>query len=119
MGDPFLDSILRGLEGELDPNKFERCVTELIRLSDYPGTAHVPGGNDAGMDGAVLDREGGSPFPIITTTQKDVVQNLVKSLRRTFKNIRCERPFSRPRAVSAQICDEGFPPELCVKRWRQ
>jgi hypothetical protein len=39
-------------------------------VTDDPGIAHIPGGNDARMDGAVLDKEGGPPISLITTTKR-------------------------------------------------
>jgi hypothetical protein len=76
--DPFYRKILEALAGPLDPQRFERCMGDLLRR-DFPGLVPVPGGNDAGTDGLIPDGEG-EPFPLICTTGEDVIGNLTKSL---------------------------------------
>jgi hypothetical protein len=77
--DPFYQQIIDALGRQLDPDLFEKCAADLLR-KDFPGLVPVRGGSDAGMDGAVADRED-IPFPLISTTGKDVIGNLTKNLR--------------------------------------
>ena len=79
--DPFYNQIINGLKGKLDPDLFEECVIELIRRYDGYFAVPILGGQDGGMDGAVADGEG-EPFPVITTTGKDVIGNMTKNLER-------------------------------------
>lgn len=79
--DPFYNQIVNGLKGKLDPDLFEECVIELIRRHDGYFAVPILGGQDGGMDGAVADGEG-EPFPVITTTGKDVIGNMTKNLKR-------------------------------------
>lgn len=76
--DPFYQQIIRSLEGELDSEDFERCAQDLLR-SIYPTLVPVRGGVDSGMDGAIADGEG-SAYPLVCTTETDVIGNLTKSL---------------------------------------
>lgn len=76
--DPFHQQILDALGQHLDPQVFELCMTDLLR-GVFPGLVPVPGGNDAGMDGAVAQTEG-EPFPLVCTTGDDVHGNLAGSL---------------------------------------
>lgn len=76
--DPFYQQITKGLEGELDPVTFERCVVDLL-AEVYPGLTPMPGGQDAGMDGAIAEGEG-EPYPLVVTTAADVIGNLTRSL---------------------------------------
>lgn len=78
MRDPHYQKILDALGRELDPNLFEECVADLLR-NDFPTLAPVPGGNDAGMDGAIADFKD-IAFPLVTTTGKDLLRNLRKNL---------------------------------------
>jgi len=82
--DPFYKSIWKALDGRLDPGVFEECVTDLLR-STHPTLVPVPGGNDAGMDGAIADRKG-EAYPLVCTTRKDVRRNLRESLKSYIKN---------------------------------
>jgi hypothetical protein len=79
MRDSFYQEIIRKLNGRLDPELFERCATDILR-KNHPGLVPVPGGNDAGMDGAVFDEEGPA-YPLICTIQEDVIGNLNGSLK--------------------------------------
>ncbi len=79
--DPFYGKIIERLNGQLDPNTFEACVVDLLRTQDGLFAVPIPGGSDSGMDGAVADFEG-EPFPVVTTTAKDVIGNLRKNLDR-------------------------------------
>ena len=76
--DPFYQQIIERLEGQLDPELFERCAADLLR-DGYPTLVPIRGGQDAGMDGAIADGEG-RPFPLVSTTGKDVIGNLTRNL---------------------------------------
>ena len=76
--DPFYKDIIQGLNGSLDPELFEQCASDLLR-NIYPGLVPIRGGSDAGMDGAISDG-GGVAFPLVATTQGDVIGNLTKNL---------------------------------------
>jgi hypothetical protein len=82
--DPFYQDIIRGLNGELDPELFEQCAADILRAI-YPGLVPIRGGSDTGMDGAISDAEGVA-FPLVTTTQEDVIGNLTKNLKSYLKN---------------------------------
>ncbi len=77
--DPFYKDITEGLNSKLDPELFEQCATDLLR-DIYPGLVPIRGGSDAGMDGAISDTEGVA-YPLVSTTQEDVIGNLTKSLK--------------------------------------
>ena len=77
--DPFYRDIIEALNGKLDPELFEQCATDLLR-DIYPGLVPIRGGSDAGMDGAIGDTEGVA-FPLVATTQENVIGNFTKSLK--------------------------------------
>jgi len=77
--DPFYQDIIERLKGKLDPELFEQCAADLLR-NIYPGLVPIRGGSDAGMDGAIGDAEGVA-YPLVSTTQHDVIGNLTKSLK--------------------------------------
>ena len=77
--DPYYRAIIQGLDGKIDPDVFEKCAADILR-DVYPGLVPIPGGQDAGMDGAIADGRG-EAFPLITTTQKNVIGNLTKNLK--------------------------------------
>ena len=54
--DPFFQEIIKSLGQHLDPGQFEDCVNDLL-IDVYPSLVPVPGGQDAGMDGAIGDGE--------------------------------------------------------------
>lgn len=83
-GDQMFQQILEGLQKELNPSVFELCAADLIR-ADFKPTVPVVGGKDGGMDGAIADLDG-EPFPIVCTTQEDVIGNLTKSLDSYLEN---------------------------------
>ena len=77
--DPFYRKVIERLQGTLEPELFERCAADLLRkihLTLVP----IRGGTDLGMDGAIADEEG-EPFPLVSTTGKDVIGNLTRNLR--------------------------------------
>jgi hypothetical protein len=76
--DPFYEQILAGLNGTLNPQEFEDCMADLLREL-FPTLVPVHGGTDSGMDGAIADGEG-EPYPLVTTTAKDVRRNLRKNI---------------------------------------
>jgi hypothetical protein len=81
--DPFYNQIIHNLEKPLDPQAFEACACDVLR-DIYPTLVPIPGGNDAGMDGAVADGEGRA-YSLIATTEENVIDNLTKSLL-SYKN---------------------------------
>ena len=83
--DPFYNQIVERLNQQLDPDTFEKCACLILR-EFHPTLVPIPGGSDAGMDGAVSDGQGRA-FPLICTTQKDVIGNLTKSLKSYKKQI--------------------------------
>jgi len=82
--DPLYNQILCNLEKPLDPQAFEACVCDVLKDS-YPTLVPIPGGSDAGMDGAVADGEGRA-YPLVATTGEDVITNLTKSLQSYKRN---------------------------------
>ncbi|MFH1115053.1 MAG: hypothetical protein V1792_14170 [Pseudomonadota bacterium] len=76
--DPIYGQIVDRLNGTLDPDLFEQCAADLLR-DIYPGLTPMPGGTDSGMDGAIGDGLA-EPFPLVTTTAKDVIGNLTRNL---------------------------------------
>lgn len=84
MTDPYLQEILEGLEGDLDPHLFEECAVDLLR-EDFLSLVRVHGGQDAGMDGAVADGDG-EPYPFIVTTAQSPIRNLTKNLSSYLEN---------------------------------
>ncbi len=74
-------AILDALNGDLNPAAFEACAVDLLRRV-WPGLVPVRGGHDDGFDGAVADTRGHAPFPLISTTAKDLTGNLRRNLRR-------------------------------------
>ncbi|MEP7122312.1 MAG: hypothetical protein ABJE95_15430 [Byssovorax sp.] len=99
--DPFFKSIYDGLAGKLDPAVFEDCAVDLLRQI-HPTIAPIPGGNDAGMDGAIADDKG-EAYPLICTTAKDVLRNLTKSLRSYKKN-------KLPRRIAVLVTSQAITP---------
>ena len=82
--DPFYQDIIQGLSGRLDPELFEQCAADLLR-NIYPGLVPIRGGSDAGMDGAISDAEGVA-FPLVSTTQENVIGNLTKNVNSYLQN---------------------------------
>jgi hypothetical protein len=76
--DPFYNDIVDCLDRRLDPELFERCATDLLR-DEWPTLVPIRGGTDAGMDGAIADGQGPA-FSLVSTTAKDVIGNLTRSL---------------------------------------
>ena len=78
--DPHHGAILAGLNSDLDPATFEACAADLIQR-EWPGLVPVRGGQDDGFDGAIADGSRHEPFPLVTTTAKDLTGNLRRNLR--------------------------------------
>ncbi|HEV3052396.1 MAG TPA: hypothetical protein VGX50_18940, partial [Longimicrobium sp.] len=76
--DPLYRDIEQGLQGKIDGDLFEQCAADLLRQI-YPGLVPVRGGGDAGMDGAISDGDD-PPLPLICTTEKNVLDNLRRSI---------------------------------------
>lgn len=91
--DPLYQSILKGLDGHIDHDAFQRCASDLLRDA-HPTLVPISGGNDAGFDGAIGTADG--PFPLIVTTRKDVIGNVRANLSQYL-----ERDYGPRRAVVA------------------
>lgn len=78
MSDPLHDKIIDGLNRLTDREKFEACAADLLRKL-YPRLVPVPGGGDAGFDGAAQE-ENGDSIQMVCTTGEDVLGNLAGSL---------------------------------------
>jgi hypothetical protein len=76
--DPHYQSILAQLDGQLDPDSFEHCAADVLRV-EIPSLVPIRGGSDSGMDGAIADCEG-EAYPLVTTTSEDVIGNLTRNL---------------------------------------
>jgi hypothetical protein len=77
--DPYYRQIVERLKGPLDPELFEQCAADLLRVI-YPTLVPIRGGDDSGIDGAIADGKG-EPFPLVSTTGKDVIGNLTRNLK--------------------------------------
>lgn len=82
--DPFYNDIVARLNDSVNPYVFEHCVSDLLR-EELPTLVPIPGGDDAGMDGAVADGSG-PPFPLVCTTSERVLENLRRSLKSYVRN---------------------------------
>jgi hypothetical protein len=78
MRDAFYNQIITRLQKQLDPELFEQCAADLLRVI-YPSLVPIHGGSDSGMDGAIADGKG-EPFPLVTTTSSRVIDNLTRNL---------------------------------------
>ena len=98
--DPHHKAILNALSGDLDPTAFEACAADVLQRV-WPGLVPVRGGQDDGFDGAVADTSGHAPFPLISTTAKDLTGNLRRNLRRAqHRNPKLDRAlFATSRVV--------------------
>ena len=57
----------------------------LLRDHPFESLVPIPGGTDAGMDGAIADGEG-APYPLVCTTDDRVLRNLTGSLESYLKS---------------------------------
>jgi len=80
--DRLFEDIVRGLRtGSLDDGTFEKIA---VRIANSMGVRvlHMPGGQDAGYDGAIVDAEGGRlPGALVAMLQDDGLSNLRKNLK--------------------------------------
>ncbi|HEX3530654.1 MAG TPA: hypothetical protein VH988_26625 [Thermoanaerobaculia bacterium] len=99
--DPFYRQILAALEeGELNPRTFEACMVDVLGKA-FPNLVPVPGGSDAGFDGAFADAAG--EFPLVCTTGSKAGENLTKSLKSAKKNSPARRAaFATSRRLTPQ-----------------
>jgi hypothetical protein len=81
MKDPLYDKIISGLSALNDGTTFEACANDLLRKL-YPQLVPIPGGNDAGFDGAAAMPDG-DRLQLICTTREDVIGNVSGSLTET------------------------------------
>ena len=88
--DPYHGAILAHLSRRLDPELFEQCAVQLLRI-DWPALVPVRGGQDQGFDGAVADRDLPGSFLLAVTTGKTPVRNLRTSLNSAKRNGRNPR----------------------------
>ena len=80
MRHPFYQQIVAALEAKnYHWQDFERCMCDLLRDHPFESLVPIPGGSDAGMDGAIADGHG-APYPLVCTTDKHVLRNLTGSL---------------------------------------
>ena len=79
--DPHHRAIVEALNGALDPTVFEACAVDMLKR-DWPRIVPVAGGGDDGFDGAVADRGGQEPFPLVVTTAEALTGNLRRNLTR-------------------------------------
>src|SRR3954468_15526283 len=86
---------LRGQRGQLDATKFEHCACALLQQFFHPTLVPIPGGNDGGMDGACADGAGPA-YPLVCTTQDNVIGNLRGSLQSSL-----DRGHTRRQAIVA------------------
>lgn len=83
MSDQLRDKILDGLAKVTDRDKFEACAVDLLRKI-FPRLVPIPGGSDAGFDGAALEKDG-EILQLVCTTGEDVLGNLTGSLEQAKK----------------------------------
>lgn len=100
--DPFYRQIIEALNLPLNPDDFEHCAADLLRL-EYPTLVPIRGGSDSGMDGAVADGEG-EPFPLVTTTGRNAIGNLTRNLSKYVEDGGTRRRvvFATSRALTPQ-----------------
>ena len=82
--DPHYGQIINRLNGDLDPDVFERCVPDLLRRHDGLFAVPIKGGSDSGMDGAVADGHG-EPIPIVSTISDRVSENMNRNLKKYIR----------------------------------
>jgi hypothetical protein len=80
--DPLYREIRRKLRELSDGNAFELCANDLLQKI-YPSLSPREGGDDAGLDGLITDRE--RSIQLICTTGQDVLGNLSRSIESNLK----------------------------------
>lgn len=81
--DPLFRQICRALRELKDGNAFELCACDLLRQV-YPSLAPREGGDDAGLDGLIANKDK-SAIQLICTTGQDVLGNLSGSIEANLK----------------------------------
>lgn len=76
--DPLYPKIVDALVKLNDGVAFEQCAAALLGKA-HPNLAPVPGGNDAGMDGAFGTTDGA--FPLVCTIEEDVIGNFTRNIK--------------------------------------
>jgi hypothetical protein len=80
--DPLRQQIAESLEGPLDGEAFERCATALLSQR-FPNLVPVPGGDDAGFDGALVSIDKPrTPLVCTVSPYKAARKNLQNSLKK-------------------------------------
>jgi hypothetical protein len=84
--DPLYWQIRRRLRELKDGNAFELCANDLLRKL-HPSLAPREGGDDAGLDGKIVEQDGNSIQLICTTSKKfnDIAANLTGSIQANIK----------------------------------
>ncbi len=115
--DPLYEEIIERLGRVSDGDKFEACVADLLR-AEWPTLIPIPGGDDAGMDGAWSDEMGAGL--LIATTGLNVIGNVTRNLekhlaeggtrRRVLVATTQSLTARRIRSIEDRICSLGFVP---------
>ena len=113
--DSLYEKILDRLGKVTDDKLFEACVCDLLR-PQWPTMVPVPGGDDAGVNGAWVDDRGRGI--LIATTSPKVIGNVTKNLARHLKSgvkgrqvlVVTSQPLSptRCRNIENRIAELGF-----------
>jgi len=75
--DPLYLKIEEALKRPLEGNRFQACAVAILGKA-HPNLAPMPGGDDAGMDGAFGTPSG--PFPLVCTVTSKVLGNFRKNM---------------------------------------
>lgn len=81
--DPLYPQIRRRLRELKDGNTFEQCANDLLSRI-YPSLAPREGGDDAGLEGLIANKDK-STVQLICTTGEDVLGNLSGSIESNLK----------------------------------
>jgi hypothetical protein len=113
--DPLYEKILNRLGQVSDDKLFEARVCDLLR-PQWPTMVPVPGGDDAGVDGAWMDDAGRGI--LVTTTSPKVIANVTRNLTRHLKKgakgkqvlVATSQALSPPRCrnIEDRIAELGF-----------
>lgn len=102
MADPLRTDIQRALRERLNPDLFEECAADVLR-DEWPSLVPIPGGDDDGLDGLSVTSDE-TPVGLVSTTTKDAIGNLTRSLERHMDVGGVVRRviFATPRTLSTQ-----------------